>query len=89
MLNSYISSIQKIEPMESLRDKLLRNIYLGVGNNKLSNGDVVQIIELCGELLNLETISSYAKSNNLSYNGVKNNRQVIAIFGCKLVIDND
>ena len=75
--------------MESLRDKLLRNIYLGVGNNKLSNGDVVQIIELCGELLNLETIPSYAKSNNLSYNGVKNNRQVITIFGCKLVIDND
>lgn len=55
----------------------------------LSNADLVQIIELCGGFLNLKTISEYAKENNMSYNGVKKFRNIVEVFGCKFVIDND
>ena len=48
----------------------------------------VQICELAGSYLNLKTISDYAKQNKLSYNGVKNNRQIRNIFNVKFVIDN-
>lgn len=54
-----------------------------------SNDQLVQIIELIGGYLNLMTISKYAKSHNLSYNGVKNNRKIIYLFGNKYVIDNN
>ena len=59
-----------------------------VHNKKLSNNDLVKIIELCGDYLNLKTIPDYAKKNNLSYNGVKNNRTIRKIFNVKFVIDN-
>ena len=76
--------------MESieLSEKIRINIYKGVQNNILDNADLVQIIELSGQLLNLQTISDYAKSNNMSYNGVKKHRDIKEIFGIKFVIDN-
>ena len=49
----------------------------------------IQFIELAGSYLNLQTISYYAKSNNMSYNGVKKCRLVTEIFGTKYVIDNE
>jgi hypothetical protein len=64
------------------------NINEAVRSGELSNRDLVQLIELAGEYLNLQTISKYAKDKNLSYNGVKNNREIVELFGCKLVIDN-
>ena len=56
---------------------------------ELSNECLVQIIELAGGYLNLQTISEYAKENNLSYNGVKKCRNIVNLFGCKFVVDND
>lgn len=50
---------------------------------------MVQLIELCGNYLNLKTIPDYAKENNISYNGVKKYRNVIRIFNIKFVIDNE
>ena len=64
-------------------------IYNKFLNEELDNDSLVQIIELCGMMLNLKTISQYAKDNDLSYNGVKNNRNVVTLFGSKFVIDND
>lgn len=55
----------------------------------LSNNDLVQLIEVAGAFLNLQTIPDYANSKGLSYNGVKNHRQIIEIFNVKFVIDND
>ena len=72
-----------------LIDKIKERIYYYVQNNELSNKDLVQIIELCGEFLNLETVSKYAKKNNISYNGAKKFRENITIFGVKFIIDND
>jgi len=56
---------------------------------KLNNSDLIQIIELCGMYLNLKTIPEYAKQNKMSYNGVKKFRNIVKIFGCKFVVDND
>lgn len=55
----------------------------------LSNNDLVQLIEVAGTFLNLQTIPDYAKSKGLSYNGVKNHREIVEIFNVKFVIDND
>jgi len=74
--------------MENINDKIQRNIELGIQKDLLSNNDLVQIIELCGNYLNIQTIPDYAKSHNLSYNGVKKTRTTIKIFNVKFVIDN-
>lgn len=56
---------------------------------ELSNIDLVQLIEVAGAFLNLQTISDYAKAKNISYNGVKNHREVAGIFNTKFVMDNE
>ena len=60
-----------------------------VANNEVSNEFLVQFIELAGSYLNLQTIPNYAKSNKLTYNGVKKTRQIVTIFNVKFVIDNN
>ena len=72
-----------------LRDKINVNIMKGMHNNLLSNDDLVEIIQNCGSYLNLRTISDYAKENNISYNGVKNFRNKVKLFGVKFIIEND
>lgn len=69
---------------EDSLNKLGQSIYTG----KWSSEGLVQLIELAGNFLNLQTIPQYSKSNNISYNGVKKHRQVKNIFGVKFVIDN-
>lgn len=69
--------------------KLKEYISKVVMKGDLSNGDLVQIIELCGSFLNIKSIPEYAKENNISYNGVKKCRNIVEIFGCKFVIDNE
>lgn len=59
-----------------------------IENGNLSNDEMVQLIELIGMYLNLQTIPNYAKLHSLSYNGVKKNRKIIQIFHVKFVIDN-
>lgn len=73
----------------NLKDKILKNIYLGVENNLVGDDDLVQIIEQAGAFLNLQTISDYAKENKISYNGAKKFRNVKKIFGVKFIIDNE
>ena len=69
-------------------NKTLQFISDKFRNNELNNDSLVQIIELCGDYLNLQTISNYAKQHGMSYNGVKNNREVQKLFNVKFVIDN-
>ena len=69
--------------------KLNRFVFEKMQAGELDNGDLVQLIELCGDFLNLKTIPDYAKENNLSYNGVKNHRNIVVIFNVKFVLDND
>lgn len=72
-----------------LCDITLNNIDIGVKNNSLSNSDLIQIIELCGSYLNIETISNAAKLRKKTYNGIKKTKNIVNIFGVKFVIDND
>lgn len=70
-------------------EKLINFVAIKYENQELDNDSLVQLIELCGSYLNLQTIAKYAKSNFLSYNGVKNFRKTITLFNQKYVIDND
>lgn len=56
---------------------------------KWSNAGLVQLIELAGDFLNLQTIPDYAAAKKLSYNGVKKTRTIVEIKGVKFVIDNE
>jgi hypothetical protein len=69
--------------------KLINFVSSKFEKGELDNDSLVQLIELCGNYLNLQDIPTYAKNNNLSYNGVKNYRQIKIILGKKFVIDND
>lgn len=77
--------------MESidLSDKIKRNIYKGMQEGLINNDDLIQIIELSGHLLNIKTISDYAKSSGMSYNGAKKFRDKIELFNVKFIIDNE
>ena len=70
-------------------EKLCKFISDKFISKELNNESLVQIIELCGGYLNLQTISDYAKANNLSYNGVKKCRKYVKLFKVKFVIDNE
>ena len=68
--------------------KLLDWLDMQMLDGKFTNDDLVQFIELVGQYLGLETITDYAKNHNMSYNGVKEHREVREIFKVKFVIDN-
>lgn len=70
-------------------DKLLRFVSEKFETGELDNDSLVQLIELAGAYLNIETIPAYAIRNKLSYNGVKKHRVIKTIFNVKLVIDNE
>ena len=83
--------IQKIELMKNSAnkrhlDKIEEYVYKAMVRDDL---DIVQVFERLGIYANLKTISDYAKENKLSYNGVKNHRKIIKLFGCKFVLDNE
>lgn len=69
--------------------KLLTFLDEKMHGGSFTNNDLVQFIESVGQYLGLQTIPDYAKENNLSYNGVKNFREVKDILGVKFVIDNE
>jgi hypothetical protein len=70
-------------------DKLLHFVATKFEANEIDNDTLVQLIELCGSYLNLKTLPDYAKENNISYNGAKNFRKNIKLFGVKFVVDNE
>lgn len=70
-------------------EKLLQFVAAKFQDGELDNDSLVQLIELAGQFLNLQTIPVYAVSNNLSYNGVKNYRTTVELFNVKFVIDNN
>jgi hypothetical protein len=71
-----------------LKEKLLLNITKGFEQNILSNKDLIDVIISCGMYLNLKTISDYARQENISYNGAKNFRESVELFGVKFIVDN-
>jgi Na+/phosphate symporter len=73
-----------------LTDKIKQHLGQRVQNNELDNSEVIEIINLLGTFLNAETISDYAKRENITYNGaLKRNLKSFQLFGVKFVIEND
>lgn len=70
-------------------DKLLNFIENKYSDEELNSEDLVEIIKLCGQLLNLKNIPAYCKDNNMSYEGARKYRNVIILFGNKFIIDNE
>jgi len=72
-----------------LADKIKEHLSQKIENNELSNDEMIEIIEHLGAYLNLKTIPDYCKETGISYNGVKNFRNVTTIFNVKFVVDNE
>lgn len=72
------ANIKEIENL--IEEKLFKN--------EISSEDLVQLFERLNTYTNLKTITSYAKSNNLSYNGAKKCRKIIKLFGVKFIMGN-
>lgn len=77
-------NLQLTDYEKNIINKLGESIQYG----KWSNEGLVQLIELVGSFLNLQTIPDYCKYNNITYNGVKKSRNIQRIFNVKFVIDN-
>jgi hypothetical protein len=70
--------------------KYLKQIITdSVSNGDLNNEDLFQIIEHSADFLNLQKVSVYAESNNMTKKGVYKCREVIDFRGFKYVVDND
>ena len=68
-----------------IKDRLFACIHKG----ELNNDDLVQIFEHVAIILNIKTLSQYAKDENISYQGaIKRNLKVYKFNGLKLVTDN-
>lgn len=69
-----------------IREKLFECIHKG----ELENSDLVQIFEHIGIILNLKTITNYAKANNISYNGaLKRKTDKVKIDKVEFIINNE
>lgn len=68
--------------------KIDEYIFKCLQKQELTNQNLVLIIERINHYLDLKTIQKYATDNKISYNGAKNNRQKITLFGVKFIADN-
>ena len=75
--------------LSDIENEVLERYAKYLHNQNPSVDFLVQIIELSGSHLNLETISDYCRRTGMSYNGAKNHRQIIELFGVKYIIDNE
>lgn len=69
--------------------KLIEFVSRKFKSGELDNHSLVELFKHTGAYLNLQTISTYAKEHNMSYQGVKKCRRVEKLYGVKFVIDND
>jgi len=68
--------MQTAENTDELKNFIAEKFETG----EINNQSLVQIIELCGQYLNLQTISDYARKNKLSYNCTKNFKLKVTFF---------
>jgi len=69
-----------------IRERLFEVIH----NGEINNRDLVQIFEHISIILNLKTISNYAKSEKISYNGaLKRKTERLIVDKVEFIINND
>lgn len=78
--------------METNRSQIITHrLKECIHNGEIENIDLVQIFEHVGKILNLKTLSNYAKDNGITYNGAKvrlSKQQPIVIDGIDFYINN-
>ena len=87
--NKVVKTIQNFEPMTRsalIRERLFECIHKG----EIDNVDMVQIISHISTILNLQTLTTYAQRQNISYNGAKKRQSpTMTIAGQTFIIDNE
>lgn len=69
-----------------IRDRLFECIH----NGEIDHQDLVQIFKHLMDILNISTLSDYARINKISYQGaLKRKLEILDYRGIKLIIDND
>ena len=68
--------------------KSLENFEKAIINGKFSTEGLVHFFELCGQYLNVCSLTEYAKQNRLSYNGAKKRKQTRNLNGIKYLVNN-
>lgn len=68
---------------QNIVDRIEELIYKG----EISQHCQVQIIELIGKYLGIETIQDKANTTGKSYNGIKKTYRTIDLFGCKFCLE--
>ena len=72
--------------MENIIESIERQIFEG----DLSQKEQVQLFELLCKYLNLQTLSDYAKSEKITYNGAKKRKlKTVRISNITLIINNE
>lgn len=70
--------------------KIRERLFEVIHNGEIKNSDLVQIFEHISTILNLQTITNYAKSENISYNGaLKRKLATTKIDGQTFIINNE
>lgn len=71
-------------------EKIQNRLHEVIQNGELDNNEIIQLIELLGAYLNIETMANRAKRLNIDYNCVKKSSVYkVDMFGVKFVVDND
>jgi hypothetical protein len=73
--------------LSDYESKSINKLGESIHNGNWSKDGMVQLIELCGLYLNIDTIPNYAKKTGISYNGVKKTRDIREIFNVKFVVE--
>lgn len=82
--------MKKLKKQRGLAEKIKINIYEGYNGGIINNTEMVSIIILIFDLLELVTISKYAKRVGKTYRGVANySKKIVNINSHKFVIDNE
>ena len=69
-----------------LRDNFFKNYEAGA----ITDEQLVQFIELGAAYLNMQTLTNYAASENISYNGAKKrNLRKVKIDNVEFIINNE
>lgn len=73
--------MQLTDKETSILSRLEELVFTG----QISRHCMIQIVELLGDYLNLETVPNCARRESKSYNGVLKTRRPIKLFGVKFV----
>ena len=89
MCNIIYYTHPKQPPMKESEQLVIDKLENQITSKGVSNEFLVQLIALSETYLNLKTVAQYAKHESMTYRGVKNHREIIAICKKPFVIDNE